>query len=151
MIPEDHPLEEAVNTDETLKESAIEEPSLNGAALIGVGNFRPLYEIEPVDEERKIWRGRPIPTANEKKHPALSGDQEDHHWIYFHRTYDDRNDWDRLYFEHEFTGLETFGVPFILIPKEKILFAYDEAPKDGILTVRGGKVIGGNGSNILRI
>ncbi len=146
MASEKENLDERTYTDATNdfaddKEESLE-PKLNGAALIGVGNFRPLYAIEPVDEEKKIWRGKPIPTANEKKHPVLSGDSTDHHWIYFHRTYDDRNDWDRLYFEHEFVGLEAFGVPFILIPKEKILFAYDEAPKDGILTVRAGKILG---------
>lgn len=126
-----------------------EKPQLNGASLIGLGNYRLLYEIEAVDVEHKLWRGRPIPTGNEKKHSSILNDGDEHHWIYFHRNYDfERNDWDRLYREHDFLGLETFGVLFLAVPKEKILFAYDEAAKEGILTVKGGRILGGPGSGL---
>jgi hypothetical protein len=121
-----------------------EEPTLNGATIIGYGNYRALYEIEVIDAKKKLWRGKPIPTVQESALARQNSQSQEHHWIYFHRNYDDRNDWDRLYFEHEFEDIKTFGVPFILIPKEKILFAYDEAPKYGISIVRGGKILGGD-------
>jgi len=120
---------------EVIEESIEEEPSnekpkLNAARLISFGAYKMLYDIQPVDEGRRIWKGRPVIPAELSKMPGAPKSFKE--WVFFHRNYDDRNDWDRLYKEFEFENEGIIGQKFIAIPKEKLLFAYDPPPS-GIL------------------
>ncbi len=110
-------------------------PPLNAARLFSFGAYRPLYDIKPVDEEKKLWKGRPVIEPSMKKMPGAQ--QIESSWVYFTRDYDDRNDWDRLYHEHEFEDENIIGQKFILIPKEKLLFAYEPPPSNILLVDPG--------------
>lgn len=109
-----------------------EKPKLNDARYTSLGSYRALYDIRAVDEEKKIWKGRPIIDFSMQKMPGVQKASETA-WVFFSREYDDRNDWDRLYHEIEIDDEEILGQPFILVPKEKILFAYDPPPVGIIL------------------
>jgi hypothetical protein len=106
-------------------------PKLNNARMYTTGSYRGVYDVKCVDEERKIWKGRPIVDARIAEMPQMKG-QVDTGWVFFSREYDDRNDWDRLYHEIEFEDESILGQKFLLIPKEKMLFGYDP-PTEGII------------------
>jgi hypothetical protein len=45
--------------------------------------------------------------------------------VYFSRVYNPANEIDRMLCEYEITEATVLGFPFLLIPKEKVLFLYD--------------------------
>lgn len=111
-------------------------PILNNAVLQTFATYRAVYDVSCVDEKQKIWKGRPVVGASMSVMPG-GGDAVEHGWIYFSRIYSDTNDWDKVYPEFEFNG-DLIGSPFLLIPKEKILFGYNP-PTEGILLPPPGK------------
>lgn len=103
---------------------------INNARLNMTGTYQAVHSAECVNEESKIWKGKPILDHAARKIPgavkgALAG------WVFFSRNYHEENDWDRYYPEIVFDDESILGVPFILVPKEKMLFGYDP-PTDGI-------------------
>ena len=125
-------------SESNVESKPIEEPQedLSLARLTSFGAYRPLYDIEAVGgmyggKPAKVWRGRPV---IEPRHDKVPGAKErmESDWIYFTREYDERNDWDLMYHEIELDS-SLIGVPIILVPKEKLLFAYAPPPKGGIL------------------
>lgn len=90
------------------------------------GGYKAVYDIQPLDEDQKIWRGRPVIEARGGKSapPGITA-QMQRGWVIFSRRYDDRSDWDRMYPEITLDD-KLFGAPILLIPKEKLLFTYDE-------------------------
>jgi len=108
-------------------------PSLNQARMQSFGAYRAFYDIQPVDEEKKIWRGRPIIEASVQQKFGGTPEALQTGWVFFTREYDDRNDWDRLYHEFWFEDARILGQPFLLVPKEKLLFGYNPPPKGGIV------------------
>lgn len=132
-------------TDDTDNDVITDEPSddrpkLNAARFYSIGSYRGFYDIKCVDEKKQIWKGRPIIEPSMQKSPIAAKLVSS--WVFFTREYDDRNDWDRLYHEHWFEDESILGQKFLLVPKEKILFAY-EPPPTGILIIEPG-VYGGN-------
>jgi len=107
-------------------------PELSNARVYSFGAYRLLYDIQCVDEAKQVWRGRPVFEPQMTKLPGFNQKAFDASWIFFSRRYDSKNDWDRLYCEIEM-GAEWIGQPFVLVPKEKLLFAYEPAPTGGIV------------------
>jgi len=107
-----------------------EEMKLNDARVYSFGNYKPLYDLKCVKGD--VWRGRPVIEPQMTKLPGFNQKAFEATWIFFVRRYDDKNDWDRLYHEIEL-GPEWIGQPFILVPKDKLLFAYEPAPEGGII------------------
>jgi len=100
---------------------------LNQARIRTFGGFIPVYQISIVDEEQKIWKGKPIVDVEARS-------QIKNREVFFSREYlPDTNELDKVYHEVHFEDEEILGVEFWLIPKEKLLFGYDEAPKEGII------------------
>ena len=98
-------------------------PTLTNARIYQVSsNYAVLYDVELVDEEQKIYRGRPVPHPKGKG-PMAESVLARFDWLYFLEEYDDRNDWDRLYHSVRFTD-ELIGAECWAVPKEKHLFGY---------------------------
>jgi hypothetical protein len=105
----------------------------NNACVFVTNKYRALYDIEVVDEERKIWKGKPLPLPiKQKTGPAVMQTAPANSWTFFSRMYHETNDWDQYYVEFEIVDASIAGVKFFLIPIEKILFGY-EPPTDGIV------------------
>jgi len=121
---------------ERIKKMDESKKELSQARFSSLGSYKALYDYERVDAvyegaPMEVWRGRVMIEPQMDNVPGMKK-KVDTGWIFFTREYDDRNDWDRLYHEIEFNE-ELFGIPFILVPKEKLLFAYDPPPKEGII------------------
>ena len=95
---------------------------LNNAVLLPYGAYFPVYDIESVDAKQKIWKGKRVP------HLAMGlAAQDKNKIIFFSRAYyPEVNDMDMVYPEIEFKSKAIIGVKFWLIPKEKLLFGYEE-------------------------
>lgn len=110
-------------------------PELNAARIHQFGTYRLFYDVRVVDEEQKIWKGRPVPEADHAKIPQARDMEKS--WVLFTRVYKpvgaDANEWDRVYPEYEIKDAKLFGQRILIVPKEKILFAYNPPPRDGIL------------------
>jgi len=88
---------------------------LNNAQIKCIGCIA-IYDYEEVDAEQNIWKGTPVFQAE--------ADIEER-TIFFSRKYDRVNsDVDRMLDEYVVKDESVIGVPFILIPKEKMLFLY---------------------------
>lgn len=135
--------EDVEKANDVIEESTAEEPSnkkplLNAARFADFGAYRLLYDIQPVDEERGIWKGRPVVQDKIKKLPGSESMEKS--WMFFHRNYDDRVDWDKMYKELEIEDESIAGQKILLVPKEKLLFAYDPPPGAGIIIPMPGAV-----------
>jgi len=115
--------------------------NLNNACVFVTSKYRAVYDIEEVNAEQKIWKGKPVPLPikQEGKRPSMLA-PPGNSWTFFSRMYHDENDWDRFYPEIGFKDEDIAGVPFLLIPIEKVLFGY-EPPTDGIV-LPGQAIIG---------
>jgi len=122
------------------EEPSEKKPLLNASRIFSFGTYKPLYDIQCIDEERKIWKGRPIVEPLDKKVPAAMVEKMRQSWIFFHRNYDDRNDWDKFYREHEIVDESIAGQKVLLVPKEKLLFAYEPPPGSGIIIPMAGVI-----------
>ena len=96
------------------------EPS-NDARLRASSLYAPICnytKVKTKDKKRNIWKGCRVIEPGSPKDQVLI--------IYFSREYHP-NDYlnDKILTEIEFNGEEIIGFPFMLIPKEKILFSYD--------------------------
>lgn len=90
----------------------------NNARIKTLGAYWPVKDIEPVDKEQKVWKGKRI---NEIGLPEGVLD-----WVFFSRDYKPEvNEYDQIIREIEFTDESILGYPFWLIPKEKLFFGYD--------------------------
>ena len=99
---------------------------LNNACIFTLGSYKAVYDVECVDEEQKIWKGKPLPLPVKRaKGPPSLVDAPANSWLFFSRMYHDTNDWDMYYPEIEIKDPKIAGVPFLLIPKEKHLFGYE--------------------------
>lgn len=91
---------------------------LNNARLKCFGSGVPVYNWTVVDTERGIWKGTRI------IEPGTPADTFE--TVYFSRSYDtENNDLDRMIHEYEFLDPAIVGVPFLVVPKEKVIFGYD--------------------------
>lgn len=98
----------------------------NNACVFVTSKYRAVYDIEEVDAKQKIWKGKPLPLPIDegKGRPAMLMAPA-RSWTFFSRMYHKENDWDRFYPEIEFEDEEIAGVPFLLVPIEKVLFGYE--------------------------
>ena len=95
---------------------------LNNAQIKCMGRVD-IMDYEIVDAAQKIWKGLVVFDAKN------SGED---HIVYFSRRYDVvTNDIDRMLEEYEIKNTSIIGVKFLLIPREKLLFAYE--PPSSIL------------------
>lgn len=112
--------------EDNFEDAELKQPGLNNARINSFGGYKALYKIEPIDEEQKIWKGKPVVEPQMARSlPSAQLMQAMRGWMIFSRRYDDRSDWDRMYPELSFDD-KLIGLPFLLVPKEKLLFAYDE-------------------------
>jgi hypothetical protein len=119
----DDPSLKGKTAEETTK--TVSEPKLkrNNAQIIPMGGSLPVSDYECYNEELKIWRGNLII-------PGADGNKV----IFFSRKYQPEiNDLDKIFVEIEITDPELLGVPFILVPKEKLMFGYERATTAGII------------------
>jgi len=91
---------------------------LNNARIKCFGSGVPVYNWTCVDNDRSIWKGTRI------IEPGTPSDAFE--TVYFSRLYDlDNSDLDRMIHEYEFIDTDILGVPFLVVPKEKLIFGYD--------------------------
>jgi hypothetical protein len=107
------------DTDKQLEEVLVR----NNATIIPMGGSLPIMDYTLYNEEHKIWRGTLV--VPQKNAAPI---------IYFSRKYQPEvNELDQIFVEIEITDPELLGVPFILVPKEKLMFGYDKG--SSILTL----------------
>ena len=87
-------------------------------ARIGCFSHIAVYDVEVVDEERGISRGKIIADDTSKS--------KDGTIIFFSSLYSKDNDMDKMLHQYEIVDEKLMGVPFTLVPKEKMLFIYEE-------------------------
>ncbi len=98
---------------------------LNNARLKTFGGYVPIYDIEAVDIEKGIYKGKQLVEPEQRNEIMPT--------VVFHRNYfPETNDFDKIYTEIELSD-EWIGVPLFLVPKEKLLFGYLPSPKHGIM------------------
>ena len=79
----------------------------------------PLMDIEPT-AVKDIWRGKPVTFTTQEEEYASD-------WVYFSRKYNrETNEIDKMVQEFHIDDSNILGIIFWLIPKEKLLFLYDE-------------------------
>lgn len=90
---------------------------LNNARIKSM-SYAVFYDYEVVDERQGIWKGKLVLDADARTDDKV---------MYFLRKYDRKdNDVDRmLQGEFEFIDTNILGVKFLLVPKDKVLFAYE--------------------------
>ena len=90
----------------------------NNSQIFPMGAQVPIMNYEVVDKKRFIWKGELILNINSKA--------SDSKVIYFSREYQPEiNELDKIFKEILFEDAELLGVPFLLVPKEKLLFAFE--------------------------
>ena len=124
-----------------------EKPKIKDTFISTMGSYIPLYDIQEMDglggiEGKKIpiAKGRPIPPSAlgpKQEIPMTDRDKMTVDWIVFRRDYDVRSDWDLLYSEVWIYDTGIIGHKILLVPKEKLLFKYNEPPTGSILVPRG--------------
>lgn len=105
----------------------------NNARMIIMGGHIPVTDIELYESKQQIFTGNVVENTIEYV-------QMKFHIVFFSRLYDPKNEYDKILKEYDFDSDDNvFGIPFTLIPKQKILFAFDP-PTKGIKT-EDGKII----------
>jgi hypothetical protein len=100
-------------------ESLKNNPHVKNAFIRPFNRLVAVTNVEVFDEKLSIWRGDIIKNADQKD--TLGKE------IFFSRSYDkDANELDMCLNEYEITDEDVIGFPFLLIPSEKILFAYEK-------------------------
>lgn len=90
----------------------------NNARMRCIGGYLPVKDIEIVDAEQKIWKGVPMMQYGMRDEPAP--------FVFFSREYlPEVNELDKVFKEIEIKSEAIMGCKFWLIPKEKLLFAYE--------------------------
>lgn len=91
---------------------------LNNARIACYG-FACIYDYQKVEGD--IWVGRVLIDRNLSAQKKLSQGQP----IFFSRLYDKENDQDRMLHEYDVKDEDIIGVPFLLVPSDKLLFLYE--------------------------
>lgn len=88
----------------------------NNATIFPMGGSIPICEYELYNEEHQIWKGKLVIPPGKAGAPDV---------VFFSRKYQPEiNDLDKLFVEMEMENTDLLGIPFILVPKEKLLFGY---------------------------
>jgi hypothetical protein len=99
--------------------------ALNDARIKCFGSGVPVFDVECVDAVQSIWRGTRILEPGTPQDAYLT--------VYFSRAYNyDKSDLDRMLYEYHFDDPSLLGVPFLVVPKEKVIFGFDP-PSETIL------------------
>ena len=93
----------------------MQDKRLNNAEIACFGKVA-IYDYEVHDEEKDIWNGKVLPDRHSTIPPSTI--------VYFSRKYDKESDIDRMLHEQEILDDKIIGVPFLLVPKEKVLFIH---------------------------
>lgn len=105
----------------------------NGRMIIMQGHI-PVTDIEIYDLKKEIYTGYVVKNT-------LEYEQMKFHIVFFSRRYEPDNEYDKILNEYDFDADDNvFGIPFTLIPKQKILFIFDP-PTKGIKQDGTGKII----------
>ena len=92
----------------------------NNARMHTVNTYFPVTNMVCVDEKQNIWKGERVVEQGTPDNVASI--------VFFSRTHDpENNDWDKINPPYEFKDTSIIGFKFWLIPKEKLLFGYDES------------------------
>ncbi|GAG25490.1 unnamed protein product, partial [marine sediment metagenome] len=103
------------------------------ARIIIMNQHIPITNIECYDVEKGIYKGDVVIDTDEYLSVKF-------HQVFFSRHYDKDNDYDRILKEHDFPADDNvLGVAFTLIPKQKLLFAFD--PPSKLIKTDDGKKI----------
>ena len=90
----------------------------NNSRLILVNPLVPVCDYVEYDKSQNIWRGRLMQDTD----IALKMDFDE---VFFCREYNKENEFDKILQEFFFKADDDVaGIPFILVPKQKILFAF---------------------------
>lgn len=131
-------MKECVELSAKIKPPSDEKPLLNASRIHQFGTYRLFYDIQIVDKDQKIYKGRPVPEADLSKIPGARDMEKS--WVLFTRKYSNDNEWDKVYPEYEIKDEEMFGQRILIVPKEKILFAYNPPPGAGIIIPMAGAI-----------
>jgi hypothetical protein len=104
--------------DKVVEELITAEPVLerNNATIFPMGGCIPICEYEIYHEKLEIWKGKLVIPPKAKGAPDI---------VFFSRKYQpDINELDQIFVEMEIETSDLIGIPFILVPKEKMLFSY---------------------------
>lgn len=85
----------------------------NKPIIMPLGGYIPIEDIEPVDEAQKIYKGKVV------DYPGRQANLDE---VFFSRDYQpEHNELDQIFTEKTISAAVT-GKPFLLVPKEKLLF-----------------------------
>lgn len=102
----------------------------NNARMIIQNRHIPVTNIEVYDLKKEIYTGDVVKQTMEYEQMGF-------HIVFFSRHYDPENEYDKILKEYDFEADDTLlGIPFTLIPQQKILFIFDP-PTKGIKQVDG--------------
>ncbi len=92
--------------------------TLNNARIKDFGIYAAVHQIEQVMEQHNVFKGQVILQENQRRKDSI---------IYFRMTQDpENNEYDRMFPIIHFTDEDILGEEFWLIPKDKLLFAYEK-------------------------
>ena len=116
MEEKDQELETTLQTaSEVVAEQVLER---NNATIFPMGGCIPIceYEVYLKTEDMNIWKGKLVISPKSKGAPDT---------VFFSRKYQPEiNELDQIFVEMEIETTDLIGIPFILVPKEKMLFGY---------------------------
>ena len=99
---------------------------MNNARIKTFGGYVPVYKLEMIDAEQKIWKAHIIPVENMLIPKGVSIDTTKKGIVFFSRNYKPEiNELDQIYVEVHIKSADIIGESFWLIPKEKLLFEYE--------------------------
>lgn len=92
----------------------------NNATIFPMGGCIPICEtelyLEDLDRSICIWKGKLVIPPGKSGAPDV---------VFFSRLYQPEiNELDKLFVEIEIKTTDLIGIPFILVPKEKMMFGY---------------------------
>ena len=102
---------------------------LNKARFAPMNDLWPVINWELYDKEQGIWRGELLPCYKQALEAMLSAKlgrkQEFEQALFFSRKFDPNNDIDKMVKEY-LINKDLYGIPVLLVHKEKFLFTYGE-------------------------
>ena len=90
----------------------------NNARVLTLNGYQMVTAVELVDAEQGIFKGEIVKQPEQKNSVGST--------LFFRRDSGVDTEFDSMWPYIDFKTTELIGFPFVLVPKEKILFIYDE-------------------------
>lgn len=90
----------------------------NNASILPMNGYMAVGNVEMTDTKNNVFRGEIVRNRDQNEIKAK--------WVYFRRDSGVDVEFDQMWPYMDFESEDLLGFPFLLVPKEKILFFYNE-------------------------